>query len=319
MISKIFSGHSFRPACRYICNKAGASVLTAEGVRGHHYDQMADDFIIQQQLHPAKKQACFHAVLSFYPGEGERLGNEKMLEIAKKYLDEIGIKNTQYAIAKHTDRAHIHLHIIANLVDGNGKVIGDSYIGLRGKKIAQKLTETYGLIPAKRKNLDLSHPEALNQSEANRYKIYKAILKNLQKCKNMEELETKLKRQGITTIYKYKGQTTEKQGISFLVGKDCFKGSKIDRKFSLGNLEKYFAFRQGQANKYASGYPSPVRISNSLIQKSDAETTKEVGKEITDLIAGVMRPEFGFTYSNEEYDNNPEMKKRKRKKKGVSR
>lgn len=319
MISKIFSGHSFHPACRYICNKPGAMVLETVGVRGHDYTLMADDFVLQQEQRPEKRQACFHGILSFYPGEGEKLGNEKMLEIAKKYLDEIGIKNTQYAIAKHTDRAHIHLHIIANLVDNNGKVISDSYIGLRGKKTAQKLTEAYQLIPAKRKNLMLSHPEALNQSEANRYKIYKAILKNLSQCKDIKELEDRLKQQGITTIYKYKGLTTGKQGISFQVGKDCFKGSKIDRKFSLGNLGKYFAYRQIQSNKYLPGYPSPVRISNSSTSKSDTETTKEVGKEITDMIAGIMRPEFGFAYSNEEYVNNPERKKRKRKKRGYSR
>lgn len=242
MISKILTGHSFGPACRYICNEHGAKVLAAEGVREYHYKKMAEDFITQQQVHPAKKQACFHAVLSFYSGENP--GDKKMLEIAKKYLEEIAITNTQYAIAKHTDRAHLHLHIIANLVDNNGKSINDSYIGLRGKKAAQKLSQTYKLVPAKRKNLEPSHPEALNQSEANRYKIYEAILKSLPQCRNIKDLEKKLATQGIATIYKHKGQTKEKQGISFQIGKDCFKGSKLDRKFSFGNLEKYFSFRQ---------------------------------------------------------------------------
>src|SRR5699024_5424091 len=240
MISKVLTGHSFGPACGYICNKQGAKVLTAEGVRAHDYKKMADDFITQHQLHPSKKQACFHAILSFYPGEGEKLRDEKMLEIAKKYLKEIGIKDTQYAIAKHTDRAHLHLHIIANLVNNNGEVINDSWIGLHAKKTAQKLTEAYNLIPAKRKNLKLSHPEALHASEANRYKIYNAILNNLPHCRNMKELEKRLAKQKIITVYKYKWKTNEKQNVSFQIGKDCYKGSNIDRTFSLGNLEKSY-------------------------------------------------------------------------------
>lgn len=316
MISKVFTGHSFRPACQYICNKAGAKILEAEGVRAHHYNKMADDFLTQQQLHPTKKQACFHGILSFYPGEGEKLGDERTLEIARKYLEEIGLKNTQYAIAKHTDRAHLHLHIIANLVDNNGQVISDNWIGLRGKKAAQQLTEAYHLIPAKKKNLKLSHPEALSQNEASRYKIYEAILKSLPHCRNMDELEKDLKTQGITTLYKYKGQTSEKQGISFQLKEDCFKGSKIDRKFSLGNLEKYFAFRQQKSEK-AIIHRQPYRTSDPKERTESfnmPDAVKEIGHAISGLIADILKPEPDY-YQNysEEYSSFSRKKKRKKK------
>lgn len=319
MISKIFSGHSFDGACRYVCSKQGAKVLETAGVRGHHYKQMAADFKFQQGMHPTKKKACFHGILSFYPGEGERIGDAKMLEIAKKYLEEIGIKNTQYAIAKHTDRAHLHLHIIANLVDNNGKVISDSYIGLKGKKIAGQLTEAYGLVPADRKNLKLTHLEALNQSEANRYKIYEAILKNLPHCRNISELEERLKKQKITTIYKYKGQTNEKQGVSFQIEKDCFKGSKIDRKFSLGNMEKYFAFRRQhlyQKQQKSTKYNHSGETYNNNSQQANHDTI-EIGKEISQMVGSIVKPELDINLPySEEYDNEPKKKKRKKKSNG---
>jgi hypothetical protein len=57
-----------------------------------------------------------------------------MREIANKYLKELGIINTQYAVSKHTDKAHLHMHIVANMVNNEGKAITDSWIGLRGKK-----------------------------------------------------------------------------------------------------------------------------------------------------------------------------------------
>ena len=132
MVSKVFSGHSFYHACRYVVNKPGAEVLNCEGVRGHDFKVMSDDFIMQQQLRPQKEKACFHCSLSFYPGE--KLGDEIMVKIAKEYLEKMGIVNTQFALTKHTDRKHLHLHIVANMVGNNGKAIPDSFLGLRGKK-----------------------------------------------------------------------------------------------------------------------------------------------------------------------------------------
>ncbi len=139
MLSKVFPGHSFYHACRYVVNKPGAEVLEYEGVRGHDYRLMSDDFIKQRQLRPKKEKACFHCSLSFYPGEV--LKDELMVKIAKEYLENLGINNTQFTITKHTDRRHIHLHVVANMVDNNGKAISDSFLGLRGKKIAQPITK----------------------------------------------------------------------------------------------------------------------------------------------------------------------------------
>lgn len=45
-------------------------------------------------------------------------------------------------------------------------------------------------------------------------------------------------KQNIETLYKYKGQTKELQGISFKIGEYKYKGSEIDRKFSVKNLDK---------------------------------------------------------------------------------
>jgi len=236
VISKPIPASSFYHTCRYICQKPGAEVLSTEGVRGHNYKVMAEDFIRQQQLRPDKGKACFHSILSFHPSE--KPSNEMMTEIARKYLERLGIVNTQFAIVRHTDRAHPHLHIVANMVDNKGQAISDSWIGLRGKKVAQALTQEYNLVPAIRKDLALTHTEAMTELEASKYKVYQAISENLPRCKTMDDLEKRLASQGIEIQYKYKGQTQEKQGISFKMGNACFKGSEIDRKYSFGGLQK---------------------------------------------------------------------------------
>jgi len=151
MISKVVAANSFYHTCRYICNKPGAEVLVAEGVRGHDYKLMAEDFVMQQEMRPSKNMACFHGILSFYPGE--KPSDETMKEIAGKYLGKLGIVDTQYSITKHTDADHLHMHIVANMVNNDGKSINDSFIGLRGKKIAQRLTLEYKLVQALEKKI----------------------------------------------------------------------------------------------------------------------------------------------------------------------
>lgn len=302
MISKVFPGHSFYHAVHYVCKpEKKGEIITVEGVRQHDYRLMASDFQTQHQLRPSKKKACFHGILSFYPGEHP--DNATLATIAQQYLQGIGITNTQYAIVKHTDRAHVHLHIIANMVNYDGKAISDNWIALRGKKVAQQLTKAYNLISATGKNLQKTNLKALTESEANKYKIYEAICNVLPGCCSLEELEQKLLQLGIQTQYKYKGQTTEKQGISFQIGKDCFKGSKVDRRFSLGNLQKTLDVQARQTKSeetktqvYDDTQPLILRKrkflpDESLNNSDEVVRSRGINNSVHGIIHELLRPE----------------------------
>lgn len=332
MISKPVPANSFYHTCRYISNKPGAELLVAEGVRGHDYKLMAEDFQTQQQLRPDKKKACFHSILSFHPSE--KPSDDVMKEIVLKYLRELGIVNTQYAISKHTDKAHLHLHIVANMVNNEGKAISDSWIGLKGKKIAQRLTQEYKLVPAIDKNLRLTNLEALNNSEANKYKIYIAISENLPHCRTMEELEMRLLKQGIQTQYKYKSQTAEKQGVSFKLDNISFKGSQVDRKFSLSGLEKRLALQQRQMleQHLTAEYKSKLRELSSVQNRPTLQTEKPIsmpenGKEFSQGIAKsmektleiLMKAKLSHEQLPYELTQKAEQQKRKKKSQQLSR
>ncbi|HEY1872555.1 MAG TPA: relaxase/mobilization nuclease domain-containing protein, partial [Chitinophagaceae bacterium] len=109
MISKICSGHSFRGSILYICKESKhAQIIFSEGIRDQNPRLIIQDFELQQQFKPEKRQACFHGILSFYPGEDP--GASKIQEIARKYLEGLNIRNTQIAVFKHADKAHMHVH-----------------------------------------------------------------------------------------------------------------------------------------------------------------------------------------------------------------
>ena len=321
MISKSVSSRSFYHTCRYITEKSGAEIILSQGVRDHDYKLMADDFETQKELRPSKSRACFHSILSFYPGE--KPSDEVMKEIARKYLAELGIVNTQYVTGKHTDKAHLHLHIVANMVNNDGKAISDSWIGLRGKKIAQRLTEEYKLIPALEKNLSLTNLEALSNSEATKYQIYIAISENLPRCKSIEELESRLCKLGIETQYKYKGQTYEKQGVSFKKDTVCFKGSQVDRKFSFEGLKKTFelqnknsikqSLKPDQEGIFSQQKSITQQISKTIIPAvNERQTTLDAGKGLEKTIEILLKPEH--TNSQTPFTFSQQTQRRKKKK-----
>lgn len=287
MISKVIIGKTFSGACRYVCkDQKRAVVLDSEGVRDYDWKLMSEDFERQHSLRPTLSKAVFHGILSFYPGE--KIEDGKMVEMAREYLQKMNISDTQFSITKHIDKDHLHLHIIANLVNNNGQTIKDNWIGLKGKKVAQELTRKYGLKEAISKDLSLTHLEQLNEKEANRYVIYQAILETLSHCKNLDHLKELLAKKNIETLYKYKGQTKELQGISFKIGDFKYKGSEINRNFSLKNLEKaIYSHRLNTPIK-----PSIATSNSNRNSKEDIvpEIKKSLGKD-TNILLPVINPQ----------------------------
>ena len=273
MISKVIRGKTFYGACRYVCgNEKRSVILEAEGVRDYDYREMAWDFEAQHSLRPGLGKPVFHGILSFYPGE--KVEDETMTRIAKDYLKHIGIKDTQYVITKHTDKNHLHLHILANMVNNKGETIKDSYIGLRGKKAAELITIGYKLREAKGKDLAKTNLENLNQREASRYKVYAIIAEQLPKCKTMEELEKALQKKEVETLYKYRNGTSERQGVSFSFGNYKFKGSELDRSFSLIKLQNYFSRHQDKA------LASDATVPSGASQKPSSHSGKTYTEEL---------------------------------------
>jgi len=179
---------------------------------------------------------------------------------------------------------------------------------LKGKKVAQQLTHNYGLKEAISKDLTLTHFEQLNEKEANRYVIYQAILETLPHSKSLNDLKEKLAKKNIETLYKYKGQTKDLQGISFKIGNFKYKGSEIDRNFSVKNLEK--AIYQQELN--TSTKPLTATSNSNLItrEKIVPDIKKSGDNETNILLPVVNRQE-----NNQSLPYQWKMGKKRRKKK----
>ena len=249
MIGKVISGSSFSGTVGYVM-KEESRILEAEGVMPPEVKDMAQDFKDQTLLNPRLKNNVGHISLSFSSKDAPRMTDALMTQIAKEYMQKMGITDTQYLLVRHLDQPHPHCHLVYNRVGNNGQTISDKNIKIRNAKVCRELTEKYGLYLASGK--DDVRRERLREPDKTKYEIYDAIKGSLPKCKNWNELEGKLKEQGICVRYKYCGSTDRKQGVLFSKNGFEFSGSKIDRAFNFTKLDNRFNHIQQQTQHRAT-------------------------------------------------------------------
>ncbi|GHT30624.1 mobilization protein [Bacteroidia bacterium] len=236
MMAKIVKGKGFKGVVNYVLDKAKQTeLLAAEGVRYKSRESIIRSFVVQSGMNPKVSKTVGHISLDFSVQDKDKLTNAKMVQIAKEYLLKMEIMNTQYIIGRHHDKEHPHIHIVFNRVDNNGKTISDKNDRYRSEKICKELTEKHGLYFSQGKENVKIH--RLKEPDKTKYEIYDALKVAVPKYKNWKELQKELHKQGITTDFKYKGNTDEVQGVRFEKNGYSFNGSKIDRQFSYSKID----------------------------------------------------------------------------------
>ena len=237
MIAKIKQGTSFGGLVSYandIKNK-DTNIIASEGVDLSTNKSIVASFNIQAKARPALKAYVGHISLSFSPEDYRRMSDELIAEISRKYLQRMGIVNTQFVIFRHHDKAHDHVHIVYNRVDNDGNTItGDSNFK-KSAAITKALTREYGLTFGKgKKNVNR---ERLKGKDAAKYRMYDLITATLKDCHTWDSLRQALSKKGITMDFIHRADGSVK-GISFSDGNVTFSGGRIDRSLTLGNIQK---------------------------------------------------------------------------------
>lgn len=236
MIGKQTKGTSFSGCVCYVLREDKSKLLEAVGVEGTP-EQMAEQFELQTLLNDKVKNTVGHTSLNFSPEDGERLKTDDvfMLQIAHDYMAKMGIANTQYIVARHTDREHPHCHIVFNRVDNDGKTISDKNDFYRNEKVCKMLTAKYRLHFANGK--DNIKEERLRPYDKAKHEVYKALKEELPNAKSWEELKDALSERDIEMKFKVSRTTREVQGVKFEYGGISFSGSKVSREFSYMNID----------------------------------------------------------------------------------
>ena len=259
MIGKIIAGSSFAGTIGYVM-KEQSLVLSAEGITPPDIREMVQDFKDQTLLNTRLRNTVGHISLSFSPKDGVRMTDTLMRDIAKEYMQRMGITDTQYLLVRHLDQPHPHCHLVYNRVGNNGQTISDKNMKIRNAKVCRALTKKYGLYLALGK--ESMRRERLREPDKTKYEIYDTIKTILPSCGSWNDLELRLKEHDIAMRYKYCSSTNQKQGVLFSKNGFEFSGSKIDRQFSYSKLNRYFAQAQQQTHyrtTLAKGFHAAIR------------------------------------------------------------
>lgn len=154
MIAKISSTENLGGALGYNfkkVEKGEASILLAQGLYQNKEGTytMAEVFPDMQALIPEKyrtKKMVFHCSLNPHPDE--KLSNERLVQIAKEYMEALSYGKQPYIVFKHNDIAREHIHIVSLRVDSRGRKINDKFEKRRSKQITDALERKFGLIPS---------------------------------------------------------------------------------------------------------------------------------------------------------------------------
>ena len=236
MMAKIVKGSDFKGVVNYILDKdKNAKVVAFEGLFMENKDTIAMSFNTQSQMNNKVSKPVGHIALSFSKEDELRLTNRVMAGITLEYMERMGIRDTQFFIARHFDKEHPHVHIAFNRIDNNGNTISDRHERLRSTRICKELTKKYGLHMANGK--ENVKRNRLKEPDKTKYELYDILKTEVGRCGNWNVLVVNLKRQGVEVHFKHKGQTDEVQGVVFTKNGYRFNGSKVDRRFSYSKID----------------------------------------------------------------------------------
>lgn len=173
MVAVIKTGSSIRRIFLYNENKVDLGL--ANCISAINYPMEAHEMTSSMRLKRLMDQAelnrrvsrnSVHISLNFDPNEKE-LSDNRLIEIAKFYMEGIGFSDQPYLIYKHLDAAHPHIHLVSTKVRSDGSRIDMNNIGRNQSEKTRCLIERkFNLVQASESKHQLSHlPKAIDLSK----------------------------------------------------------------------------------------------------------------------------------------------------------
>lgn len=271
MISKAKSCVGGTALFNYVIDNKKGYELLRNGLSGIKPKELYNDMSIIQQQNLRCKNNTISIVLSPTIKDSQKLSNDEFKVLVKDFFKEMQLdpKTAQYIAFVHTEKAHIHTHILLNRVQTDGNLINDSFISKRAQyaahkvAIKHKLTSAKSLQKANELKNQKSHKAIKDYIKKAHYLVLRESPKNL---KAYQAHMKKLKIQVLPTINK-QGQI---QGFRFLhepTGINL-KASEVDRNLKLHKLfvnRSAFTKAQGQLEISSQNYKTKsIEIAHSF-------------------------------------------------------
>lgn len=248
MIAKNKKGGGFRGVLNYAIEKDGAELI-GSNMTGSTPKELATEFGAVRNLRPNLGKAVLHVSLS--AAEGERLTDQQWQGVAQKYLDGMGFTDNQFAMVRHTDTEHDHVHLIINRITSTGDVVSDSKDYQRQEKIMREVEIEYGLArvlpsaevgrkaPTRNELEKFSRTAEGGVAEVSTRSRLQTLADACAKdCDSYTEYAQRLEAVGVELIPYTQMDDTKLNGLMYRLDGEVMKGSNLGKAYSPSGLAK---------------------------------------------------------------------------------
>ena len=292
MIGKQIKGTGFRGCLNYVLGKKDATLIGGT-MCGQTPEELAAEFAIARQLRPNLKVAVFHATLSVDSTEklkDSEENDQRWLAIAANYMKAMEFDNNQYAVVKHSDTEHDHIHIVASRICLDGGVVDDSWDYYKSQETIRQLERNYNLetvAPSwetdKRAQTTGEHRQLKSKGNKSvRVQLQDLIDEVTQDNPTMPEFVERLQQQGVE-VQVGLTQTGFSKGISYNLDGVALSGTQLGKAYTFSGLQKYrgVSYDKGRDNALIEALMQPQ---NLAIAPSEAEEN-ELESSQSELVA----------------------------------
>lgn len=274
----------------YICNEAktenGSLVGSINCLPDYAYEQMA---WTKEMFGQTGGRQGYHFIISLKPGEGTA---EQMFEIVKRFAEEFLSGEYEAVFAVHTDKDHLHSHLVFNSVN---MLTGRKYDYKKGdwkyliQPLTNRLCEEYGLsivVAEYSKN-----PVNMNRRQWEKEQSWKDFITgDMQYCRNKAESFDEF------IFLMEKLGYDVKVGVHISVKVDGMRRSRrldtLDEEFSLENLQNYYE----QEHPYRYVEPPVYQPGCALVKKpKNAFQQRYYGKLYRMCVVQKYRFQYKYT------------------------
>jgi hypothetical protein len=293
MIGKQIKGTGFRGCLNYVLGKKDAALIGGT-MCGQTPEELAAEFGIARQLRPNLKVAVFHATLSVDSTEklkDSEENDQRWLAIAVNYMKAMEFDNNQYAVVKHSDTEHDHIHIVASRICLDGGVVDDSWDYYKSQETIRQLERNYNLetvAPSwetdKRAQTTGEHRQLKSKGNKSlRVQLQDLIDEVTQDNPSMPEFVERLQQQGVE-VQVGLTRTGFSKGISYNLDGVALSGTQLGKAYTFSGLQKHrgVSYDKGRDNALIEALMQPQHLA---IAPSEAEEN-ELESSQSELVAG---------------------------------
>ena len=282
MIGFQIKGTGFRGCLNYVLGKKDAALIGGT-MCGQTPEELAAEFAIARQLRPNLKVAVFHATLSvdcIEKLEDSEENDQRWLAIAANYMKAMEFDNNQYAVVKHSDTEHDHIHIVANRICLDGGVVDDSWDYYKSQETIRQLERNYSLdtvTPSWEtdKRAQTTGEHRYLQSKGNksvRVQLQDLIDEVTQDNPSMPEFVERLQQQGVE-VQVGLARTGLSKGISYNLDGVALSGTQLGKAYTFSGLQKHrgVSYDKGRDNALIEALIQPQHLANAPSEAEENE------------------------------------------------